>query len=59
VADCMYAPVVSRFTTYDVAVPERVKPYMEKIWALPGMQNWLRASQEEVANGTPSYPPPD
>jgi glutathione S-transferase len=59
VADCMYAPVVSRFTTYDVAVPERVKPYMEKIWALPGMQNWLRASQEEIANGTPSYPPPD
>jgi glutathione S-transferase len=59
IADCMYAPVVSRFTTYDVAVPERVKPYMEKIWALPGMQNWLRASQEEIANGTPSYPPPD
>jgi glutathione S-transferase len=51
VADCMYAPVVSRFTTYDVAVPPRVNVYMEKIWALPGMQNWLAASQKEVAGG--------
>jgi glutathione S-transferase len=59
IADCMYAPVVSRFTTYDVAVPERVKNYMEKIWTLPGMQNWLRASQKEIAEGTLSYPPPD
>jgi glutathione S-transferase len=51
VADCMYAPVVSRFTTYDVAVPERTKAYMEKIWALPGMQNWLAAAQKEVDAG--------
>jgi glutathione S-transferase len=51
IADCMYAPVVSRFTTYDVAVPERVKSYMDKIWALPGMQNWLAASQKEVEDG--------
>jgi glutathione S-transferase len=51
IADCMYAPVVSRFTTYDVAVPPRVKTYMEKIWALPGMQNWYAASQKEVDDG--------
>jgi glutathione S-transferase len=51
IADCMYAPVVSRFTTYDVAVPQRVKSYMDKIWALPGMQNWLAASQKEVEDG--------
>jgi glutathione S-transferase len=51
VADCMYAPVVSRFTTYGVAVPERTKAYMEKIWALPGMQNWLAAAQKEVDAG--------
>jgi glutathione S-transferase len=57
IADCMYAPVVSRFTTYGVDVPARTKNYMEKIWALPGMQNWLKASQKEVAEGTPSYPP--
>jgi glutathione S-transferase len=51
IADCMYAPVVSRFTTYDVAVPPRIKTYMEKIWALPGMQNWYAASQNEVTDG--------
>ena len=51
IADCMYAPVVSRFTTYDVAVPPRVKAYMEKVWALPGMQSWLAASQKEVSEG--------
>jgi glutathione S-transferase len=51
IADCMYAPVVSRFTTYGVAVPQRVKSYMDKIWALPGMQNWLAASQKEVDDG--------
>jgi glutathione S-transferase len=56
IADCMYAPVVSRFITYDVQVPERSRAYMEKIWALPGMQHWLKASQVEVAAGLPSYP---
>ena len=51
VADCMYAPVVSRFTTFDVAVSKPVKDYMTRIWALPGMQAWLKASQKEVADG--------
>jgi glutathione S-transferase len=51
IADCMYAPVVSRFTTYDVAVPHPVKNYMDKVWALPAMQNWLKAAQKEVADG--------
>ena len=42
IADCMYAPVVSRFVTYGVTVPERVKAYMDRIRALPGMQDWWR-----------------
>ncbi|HWC63747.1 MAG TPA: glutathione S-transferase C-terminal domain-containing protein, partial [Rhizomicrobium sp.] len=54
VADCMYAPVVSRFTTYGVEVPARSKRYMDKIWALPAMQNWLKASEKEIAEGLPS-----
>jgi glutathione S-transferase len=57
IADCMYAPVVSRFTTYNVKVPRRVKAYMDKVWALPGMQAWLKAAQKEIAEGVPSYPP--
>jgi glutathione S-transferase len=56
VADCMYAPVVSRFTTYGVPVPPRVTAYMDKIWALPAMQNWLVASQKEIAAGLTVYP---
>jgi glutathione S-transferase len=58
IADCMYAPVVSRFSTYGVEVPSRSRAYMEKIWALAGMQNWLKASQKEIADGLPTYPRP-
>ena len=58
IADCMYAPVVSRFSTYGVDVPERSKAYMEKIWALPAMQTWLKASQKEIAGGLSTYPRP-
>ena len=51
VADCMYAPVVSRFTTFDVPVSAAVKDYMARIWALPGMQSWLKGAEKEVADG--------
>ncbi|MES2254316.1 MAG: glutathione S-transferase [Pseudomonadota bacterium] len=51
IADCMYAPVVSRFTTYGVNVSAPVKAYMARIWALPAMQNWLTASKQEVEDG--------
>ena len=50
----MYGPVVSRFTTYGVEVPARVSTYMKNIWALPAMQNWLKASEKEVAAGLES-----
>ena len=51
VADCMYAPVVSRFTTYGVEVPAAVRDYMERMMALPAMIDWGRASQAEVEAG--------
>lgn len=51
IADCMYAPVVSRFTTYGVKVPQLVHAYMTRMMALPAMQDWEKASQEEVAAG--------
>jgi len=51
IADCMYAPVVSRFTTYGVPVSASVKDYMARVWALPGMQAWLAASKKEVEDG--------
>ncbi len=51
IADCMYAPVVSRFDTYGVEVPPAVRAYMNLILALPAMALWRKAAQEEVAAG--------
>jgi glutathione S-transferase len=51
VADCMYAPVVSRFVTYGVEVPPAIKTYMDRMMALPAMRDWGAASQIEVDKG--------
>jgi len=51
VADCMYAPVVSRFFTYGVETSARVGDYMDRVMALPAMQEWLTAAEAEVAAG--------
>jgi glutathione S-transferase len=51
VADCMYAPVVSRFDTYGVAVPAPVRGYMDRVLALPAMREWLKVSQQEIEAG--------
>jgi len=40
IADAMYAPVVSRFRTYDVACDAVSSAYMEAVWNLPAMQAW-------------------
>ena len=58
IADCMYAPVVSRFRTYGVAVPSNVQAYCDRMWALPAMQEWLSASEKEVADGLAWDVPP-
>jgi glutathione S-transferase len=46
-ADCMYAPVVGRFVTYNVPVSPAVRAYMDAVCALPSMQTWLDAAQKE------------
>ncbi len=51
VADCMYAPVVSRFLTYGVGVPVPLRAYMDRMMALPAMQEWQKAAQAEVDAG--------
>lgn len=43
-ADIIYAPVVSRFTTYDLPLNENGRAYCAAIWALPAMQAWKAAS---------------
>ena len=51
VADCMYAPVVSRFQTFGVAVPPAVRAYMDRVLALPGMAAWRKGAEEDMAAG--------
>lgn len=54
VADCLYAPVVSRFRTYGIAVPAIVDAYCERIFALPAMRDWVVAAQAELDCGLPN-----
>jgi glutathione S-transferase len=46
-ADAMYAPVVSRFRTYAVAVGERARAYMNAVMALPAWREWKEAALKE------------
>ncbi len=48
IADAMFAPIVSRFITYDVKLDELEQAYLEAIWALPAMQEWVEAANNEV-----------
>jgi glutathione S-transferase len=46
-ADAMYAPVCSRFQTYDVALDPVCKEYCRVILALPYMEEWIAAAKVE------------
>jgi glutathione S-transferase len=46
-ADAMYAPVVTRFMTYDVKLDPVCAGYCETIMARPEMQEWIAAAQGE------------
>lgn len=47
IADAMFAPVVSRFVTYNVKLDAVAGAYAEAIWALPAMQEWVEAARAE------------
>jgi glutathione S-transferase len=47
-ADAMYAPVVSRFRTYDVALDAVCDAYADRIWTLPAMREWVEAATAEA-----------
>ena len=47
-ADAMYAPVVTRFLTYDVSVDGECAAYGERIMARPEMIEWVQAAQLEA-----------
>jgi glutathione S-transferase len=47
-ADAMYAPVVTRFVTYGIAVDDMARDYMKSVLAHPAMAEWCRAAAAEV-----------
>lgn len=48
IADAMYAPVVLRFRTYGIKVPESAGFYPHRLLESPAMQEWLAAAECEV-----------
>ncbi|MEP6740537.1 MAG: glutathione S-transferase family protein [Caldimonas sp.] len=46
-ADAMFAPVVTRFLTYDVALDTVCRGYCDTIMALPEMREWVAAARAE------------
>ena len=47
IADAMYAPVVTRFLTYDVALDKASQAYCKRIMELPAMKEWFAAAKKE------------
>lgn len=48
-ADAMYAPVTTRFTTYDVKLDRASADYCETIQSLPDMLEWMEDAKTERA----------
>jgi glutathione S-transferase len=46
-ADAMYAPVATRFVTYDVKLDETCAAYCKRIMAQPEMIEWIKAARRE------------
>ena len=46
-ADAMYAPVVTRFLTYDVPLDKGSVAYCKRITELPAMKEWFAAAKQE------------
>jgi glutathione S-transferase len=48
IADAMYAPVVTRFATYDVALDARLDAYSAQVFGSAPMQQWVEAAKAET-----------
>ena len=58
-ADCYFAPIVVRFKVYGVPVAGAVADWVEAMWALPALAEWVaagRAEQEVVPPDVLSVP---
>ncbi|MEO7546784.1 MAG: glutathione S-transferase [Ramlibacter sp.] len=47
IADAMYAPVVTRFLTYDVPLDKASAGYCKRVMELPAMKEWIAAAKKE------------
>ena len=47
IADAMYAPVVTRFLTYDVPLDKASIGYCKRVMELPAMKEWIAAAKKE------------
>jgi glutathione S-transferase len=50
VADAMYAPVATRFLTYDVKLDKPCAGYRDRIMQMPEIQEWLEAARREPSD---------
>ncbi len=48
IADAMYAPVVLRFRTYGINLPEAAAGYANRVLESAAMQEWLAAAEMEI-----------
>jgi glutathione S-transferase len=48
IADAFYAPVVSRFRTYSIPLPEVATAYCNTIWDWPPLKAWVADAQKET-----------
>jgi glutathione S-transferase len=46
-ADATYAPVVTRFLTYDVAMDRACTAYCKRMMELPALKEWVAAAHLE------------
>ena len=47
IADCMYAPVVTRFQTYGVELDQACATYSKAVFGLPAMKEWIADAERE------------
>jgi len=47
IADCMYAPVVTRFHTYGVSLAPATQAYVETMLGLASLQSWIAGAKAE------------
>ena len=46
-ADAMFAPIVTRFDTYDITLGSEARQYMANVTATPALQAWKQAALKE------------